>query len=336
MKKLFSILLLAIICFQSNGNESDSYGTLIIFRDFQLQAYKFYYPVELNGEKITYARTGTYFVKNLQPGTYRVSAKTEAESFANVTILPNDTVYVRCGVNMGFWVARPDIIQVDKSMGSFILSTGKLTNITDEVFSELKPKGSVGISFGGTGGFESVNLFEMEDGKYSRLNPGGGFNIGINFSHILLKKFEVFYEIRYQGASLTPMLSNASAHFGRGIASASMYYIIPLKSNYLQLKLGGGAGYHFGTNLEIDSKKVDGNLFTAKYDPTIGYRIGGTFGTYINRFGFTFGLHYNMVSYTLNELRVNGVLSEFSDENNLLNRPNGKGIEFSAGYHFIF
>ncbi len=336
MKKFSLIIILSILCMGATAQGNENLGTIIIFRDFQLQAYKFFYPVEINGQKVTYAKTGTYFVSNLEPGTYRVSAKTEAEAYANVTVLPNDTVYVRCGVNMGFWVARPDIIQVEKSMGSYILETGKLVNITDEGFTEFKPKGSIGMVIGGTAGFEGADLFLMENDSYSRLFPGGGFHIGLNFSHYPLKNMELLYELRYQGAGLSPALSNASAHFGRGIGSVSIYYIIPLKNNYLQLKFGGGAGYHFGTNMEIDSKKLDGNLMTANFNSTIGYKVGGIFGTYVNRYGFTFGLHYNMVSYSLNELRVNGILSEFDDENYILNKPSGKGIEFNIGYHYIF
>lgn len=334
IKKCLFLLVIILSAFRVFSQSNGDTGTLILYRDIQIQGNKLYYPVELNGQKIANAKGGTYFVKDLQPGAYRISAKTEVEAYVDINILAHDTVYIRCGVNMGMWIGRPDIVLVDKNFGHQTISSANLKDISSEIFKEFTPKGSVGLVFGGAAGFENIDMFLMDNGKYAQLSSGGGFHFGIMFSHGISKHFEMCYDVKYHGGGLTPSLKNASADFGRGIGSVSLYSTIPLKSDFFRLKFGAGIGCHFGTNLEIDSKEIDGNLYTAKYKSTIDYRIGGIFGTYINSFGYTIGIHYNIVSYEATEAKVNGVPAVFNDDK--IEFPKGNGLEFSLGYHFLF
>lgn len=334
MKKSLIILLSVLFANSLLSLSQDNYGTLVIYREFQMQASGFYYPVMINGEKVVDIKVGTIFIKNLEPGRYTVGAKTENESAVDVIIMPNDTAYVRCGVNMGFWTPRPDVIQVDKNSAKAAISSAPFRNISHIVYKEFVPKGSFGIIMGANIGFESVDVFMMENGKYSYLSAGGSFSIGAILSHKIHKNFEMSYDLRYQGASLTPTLSNASAHFGKGTGYLSVYAIQPFKNEMMQMKFGGGLGYHFGPNLEIDGKKIGEGLITAKYKSAVAYRIGSVFETRMNRMGFSLGLHFTGVKYEITEAKLNSSPIYFTDDK--LNKPNGSNIELSIGYHALF
>lgn len=324
-------MLFSLTLFAQSDNEN---GTLVIYREPLYQGSKFSYPVEVNGVKVVSIKSGTFYVKSLPVGKYRISAKTEIESFTEVTINPFDTAFVRCGVLMGMWVGRPDIIQVDKNSAYKVLSAGILVNISSEEYKEFKAKGALGIEFGPSIGFESVDIFVIEDGKYSSISSGTGFHFGAIFTHRIHNNLEMLYQFKYQGGGLNPSLSNASANFGRGILGVSLYGVSPMQGDYLRLKFGGGVAYNFGVNMEIDGKKVDNKIYTAKYKSTVGYRLGTIFETSVNRASYWLGLHFNIVSYEITEAKLNGAPFIFFEDK--LNKPKGNGIEFTLGYQFLF
>ena len=334
MKKTVIILLAVLFGNSLLSLSQDNSGTLVIYREFQMQASNFYYPVMINNEKVVDIKTGTVFIKNLEPGTYKISAKTENEAAVDVIILPNDTAYVRCGVNMGIWAPRPDVIQVDKKSAKAAISSAPFRNISHIVYKEFIQKGSIGIIIGSNFGFENFDVFMMENGNYSTLSTGGSFSIGAIISHKIHKNFEMSYDLRYQGASLSPNLSNASAHFGKGTGYVSVYAIQPFKNEVMQMKFGGGLGYHFGCNMEIDGKKIGEGLITANYKSAMAYRLGSVFETRMNKMAFSIGLHYTGVNYEIAEAKYNSMPITFTDRK--LKTPNGSNLELSIGYHALF
>jgi len=309
-------------------------GVLVIYRDYQLQGQGLKYPVMINDSAVVMMKVGTLYKKSLPAGKYKVSAKTEMESGVEVNILPNDTSYVRCGVNMGFWIGRPDIIQVDKNSAKSTLSSIAFQDVSNVEYKTFVPKGSVGLLLGFNGGLERFDVFMMENNKYSTLSTGGSFNIGAQVNFILHKNIELSADIRYQGASLSPSLKNATAHFGRGVTHATVYAVAPLKNEIMKLKFGAGLGYHFNNNMEIDGSDVDGNKLEAEYNSALAIRFGTVFETTINRYGFAMGLFYNNVNYEVTKVTINSMPAEFTDDK--LSKPNGSNIEFMLGYYLYF
>jgi len=273
----------------------------------------------INDSAVVMMKVGTLYKKSLPAGKYKVSAKTEMESGVEVNILPNDTSYVRCGVNMGFWVGRPDIIQVDKNSAKSTLSSIAFQDVSNVEYKTFVPKGSVGLLLGFNGGLERFDVFMMENNKYSTLSTGGSFNIGAQVNFILHKNIELSADIRYQGASLSPSLKNATAHFGRGVTHATVYAVAPLKNEIMKL---------------IDGSDVDGNKLEAEYNSALAIRFGTVFETTINRYGFAIGLFYNNVNYEVNKVTINSMPAEFTDDK--LSKPNGSNIEFMLGYYLYF
>ena len=56
-------------------------------------------------------------IRITSPGTYTLWAKTEAREELPVSIELGKEYYVRCGVSMGAFVGRPDLLLIDPQMG---------------------------------------------------------------------------------------------------------------------------------------------------------------------------------------------------------------------------
>ncbi|MDD2278215.1 MAG: hypothetical protein PHD06_03495 [Bacteroidales bacterium] len=327
---LWAILISPSLFGQESGN-----GTLIIYRDKQqLQGQNFNYPVMINGSEVALIKQGTFYTKSLAPGKYKVSAKTEIESGVIVTILPNDTSYVRCSVNMGFWVGRPDIIQVDKNSARSSLASSVYQDLSLIEHKTFNPKGSFGLIFGLNAGLESFDVFTMEDGKNSSLSTGGSFNIGGQYNLFINKNLEMSIDLRYQGASLSPSLKNATAYFRRGVTNATLFAVAPFKNDLMKLKFGAGLGYHFGCKMEIDGSKVEGGIYKLDYNPALAFRFGSVFETFFNRYSFAMGLFYNNINYKVERATLDSF--PFEVINKKTSEPNGSNIELMFGYYLYF
>ena len=73
--------------------------------------------VRVNGEVVGKAKPKGFFYVDLAPGTYDISASTEAERNLNVTLDAGEEKYVRLEIKMGAFVGHVKPVLVDTSVG---------------------------------------------------------------------------------------------------------------------------------------------------------------------------------------------------------------------------
>ena len=73
--------------------------------------------VRINGEEVGKAQPKGFFYVDLSPGTYDISASTEAERNLNVTLDAGEEKYVRLEIKMGAFVGHVKPVLVEKSVG---------------------------------------------------------------------------------------------------------------------------------------------------------------------------------------------------------------------------
>ncbi len=71
--------------------------------------------VRVNGRETGTCTPNSAFFVDLEPGTHEVSAKTEVTRSTQVKAEANQTHYVKCSINMGFLVGRPNLAQIVSS-----------------------------------------------------------------------------------------------------------------------------------------------------------------------------------------------------------------------------
>ena len=73
--------------------------------------------VRVNGEEVGKAKPKGFFYVDLAPGTYDISASTEAERNLNLTLDAGEEKYVRLEIKMGAFVGHVKPVLVDKAVG---------------------------------------------------------------------------------------------------------------------------------------------------------------------------------------------------------------------------
>lgn len=73
--------------------------------------------VRVNDEEVGKAKPKGFFYVDLPPGTYDISASTEAERNLNMTLAAGDEKYVRLEVKMGAFVGHIKPVLVDAEVG---------------------------------------------------------------------------------------------------------------------------------------------------------------------------------------------------------------------------
>ena len=91
-------------------------GRIIMYRKSSLGA-AVQPMVKVNGEEVGKAKPKGFFYVDLPPGTYDVSASTEAERNLNMTLDAGEEKYVRLEVKMGGFVGHIKPVLVDKEVG---------------------------------------------------------------------------------------------------------------------------------------------------------------------------------------------------------------------------
>ena len=71
----------------------------------------------INGDEVGKAKPKGFFYVDLAPGTYDISASTEAERNLNVTLDAGEEKYVRLEIKMGAFVGHVKPVLVEKSVG---------------------------------------------------------------------------------------------------------------------------------------------------------------------------------------------------------------------------
>jgi len=73
--------------------------------------------VSVNGQIVGKSQPGSFFFIDRPVGTYRASARTEAEGTIDIVLRPKQTAYVQMSISMGFLVGHPVFERVGESEG---------------------------------------------------------------------------------------------------------------------------------------------------------------------------------------------------------------------------
>ena len=73
--------------------------------------------VTVNGQIVGKSQPGSFFFIDRPTGTYRASARTEAEGTIDIVLRPRQTAYVQMSISMGFLVGHPVFERVGESEG---------------------------------------------------------------------------------------------------------------------------------------------------------------------------------------------------------------------------
>lgn len=73
--------------------------------------------VSVNGQVVGTSRPSSFFYIDRPAGTYRASARTEAESTIDVVLRPKQTAYVSMSISMGLLVGHPNFERVSEAEG---------------------------------------------------------------------------------------------------------------------------------------------------------------------------------------------------------------------------
>lgn len=73
--------------------------------------------VTVNGQVVGKSQPNSFFFIDRPAGTYRASARTEAEGSIDIVLLARQTAYIEMSIGMGFFVGRPAFERVAESEG---------------------------------------------------------------------------------------------------------------------------------------------------------------------------------------------------------------------------
>jgi hypothetical protein len=73
--------------------------------------------VTVNGQTVGKSQPGSFFFIDRPAGTYRASARTEAEGTIDITLRPKQTAYILMSISAGLMVGRPAFERVAESEG---------------------------------------------------------------------------------------------------------------------------------------------------------------------------------------------------------------------------
>ena len=73
--------------------------------------------VTVNGQTVGKSQPGSFFFIDRPAGTYRASARTEAEGTIDITLRPKQTAYILMSISAGLAVGRPAFERVAESEG---------------------------------------------------------------------------------------------------------------------------------------------------------------------------------------------------------------------------
>lgn len=73
--------------------------------------------VSVNGKVVGTSRPNSFFYIDRPAGTYRASARTEAEGTIDVVLRPKQTAYVSMSISMGVFVGHPNFERVSEAEG---------------------------------------------------------------------------------------------------------------------------------------------------------------------------------------------------------------------------
>lgn len=101
-------------------------GLIYIYRPSSFVGGGVYYDIHDGDTIVTTLRNGGYFPYFRDPGEVELWAKTESKSSVTLDLKAGDTLYVKGGVGVGFFVGRPSLTVVSNSTGESEIRECKL------------------------------------------------------------------------------------------------------------------------------------------------------------------------------------------------------------------
>lgn len=104
---------------EAAGTDSTSnYATLYLYRPKSSAGFAVSYTINLDDSAICRITNNSKFeIKIYNPGAHKIWAKTEAKAIVPIDVKLGKSYYIKCGVQMGFWVGQPQLTLVYPSQG---------------------------------------------------------------------------------------------------------------------------------------------------------------------------------------------------------------------------
>lgn len=106
-------------------------GQIVFFRTGG-QGFALGCQVVENGERVSALGAGKYFPHVTTPGPHTYTVSSEAKDVLNLEVEPDETQYVRCKIQMGFMVGRPNISPSTKEEFDRLSHKLKLVDADDQ------------------------------------------------------------------------------------------------------------------------------------------------------------------------------------------------------------
>lgn len=334
MKRRLSFFILFIGIALSSFADDFIPAKIVIYRENVYQGSAISYKVYLNDAFLVKLKNNSYFEYECFPGDYRMYASNLAGSGISLKVEEGKTYYVRFGINVGFWQSTADVILVDSTSALSAIYGRNLKSLNENGEPVERPKNRIGFLFPFGGGFESHDLFTLENGDEASLSFGGGIGIGLTYGHEFNRYFDLSFDAVYKSSFLSPSIKNGDATFSRFYLSATPAVIIPVDGgDRMRFKIGAGPDLYLGNKFELEGREAGGfdDIFT--YESAFGFHLSVVFELNVSdNCTFSYGLKWYDVSYDYEKCK-NGYY--FTDYESIYS-PSGSGIDFLLGINFHF
>ncbi len=330
--RIYTILILILFSFGIASAQSEK-GVLIVVRPSINPSPRHVVTILANGEIVAKLKNGSFASKELPVGEYLITSDKENPQEFKVTILPNDTAFVKTTVSYGEKGLKTDFSTINSNeVNSSNQKLHKSAYVYKAPVVYEEKDFTLGLIIGTSVGFESINVFENSHGSNYVVSTGSGFTIGAELVYKMSKTFEAHTDIRYHSTGLMPAHKDVWAYFQNGSANLTAYALAPIKSKYIKLKFGLGGCMGFGANMSIDATSVGLNKIEANYKPSYGYRVGAIIESKFDRNAYFFAMHYNNLTYQFGDAKVNGTQAILATKD--LSNPIASGLDISIGIRF--
>lgn len=332
MKKLILILSLILLAFQFVFSNSEKTSKIVFYRENSIYGTTLSYKVFVGDSMVVKLKNNSFYSFTYLPGEYVINIENFENTKLTLKVEEGKTYYVRFAFKSVNYKNTPELLLVDKISADPIINSGELRNLAVKHSPKERKKNRFGAYFDFAYGIERQDFKEITKKEHSYFSFGGGTSYGLKYSYEVNKHFDLSGSISHRSAFKSFYDSNYSMsfHFKRAIIHVTPALIIPIDGgDIMRLKLGAGMNYHFYSNLKIDKNynKID-KFF---YEDSFGYHFSLIFEfNTTEKISFAYGLKYDLLTYTYDELRLPQPTHE------KFRYPNGSGIDFNMAIYYNF
>ena len=190
-------------------------------------------------------------------------------------------------------------------------------------------------------GIEKHEVGRTTDNDEISISGGGGVGGQLIIGYRLSPTFDLNLGVAIQNSSLKPDVENADGKFFRTALLANIKYRIQISSSSL-INVGGGFGYYFPGELDIDASEISGGAHNIyEYDNSPGIHLLAEYeGFFRKDFSWSIGLQYSIVSYDIKSAKSNEITvpldqlpASVRDE---VGELDGSGVDLRIGVNYYF